>query len=185
MNCKDYLFITHHGFIISYDDDDTLDEIDADMKQRGKETYTVTKEDYKAFERSINQEPDFDQPLQSAGGTHGPQGHKGVWDGIKFDSKWEYAFYRYHKEIAGNVIYRNKTEWYPYRDSAGMERRFYYDFTLNGQPYEVKGIFRERDLLKQQATSGLVTFVSGNDIKPLIKELNAKSPNWESDYVTT
>ena len=101
----------------------------------------------------------------------------------QFDSVWEYAFYRYHKEVAGNVITRNETEWIPYFDETGKQRKFYFDFLVNAVPYEVKGFFRPSDMAKMQSTSGQVTFVSKPDILPIMKELDKQIPGWRSDCI--
>lgn len=181
MTPKDYIQKAHHGFMISYDDD--LDEELVGLRQRSSNAYTVTKDDYKSFERSMDNEPNFDCPQTTASGLRGPQGTKNTWDGETFDSKWEYAFYRYHKEVCGDIIKRNHSEWFPYYDNNGKQRKFYYDFDVNSVPYEVKGIFRESDLLKQQSTAGIVVFVTGDDIKPMMKELDAKVPTWRTDCI--
>lgn len=183
MNCKDYIYKAHHGFIISYDEFLMLDDIPADMKQRGNKEYTVENCEYQRFVDSMDSVPDFNKPFNNASGLGRPLGTKNTWDGETFDSKWEYAFYRYQKDIKGAVIKRNHSEWYPYYDSLGKQRRFYYDFTVNNQPFEVKGIFHDLDYLKQQATYGIVTFVTDVDIKPMMKELDAKIPTWRNDCI--
>lgn len=185
MNCKEYIMKAHHPFFISFDDEETLQDIPASMNQKPDTSYTVTKDDYSAWERSMDVEPNFDvlPDGKNASGLRGPQGKKGYYDGVKFDSMWEYAFYRYHKEICGDVITRNHDEWVPYYDEKGQQRKFFYDFVVNSIPYEVKGILRPSDLLKQQASSGIVTFVLGSEIKPMMKELDANSPNWREDYI--
>jgi hypothetical protein len=190
MNCKDYIFIAHHGFLVTDDDDDLLNEIRSisntgiPFKVRADNRYTVTKQDMESFERSFDYLPDFEQPSQNASGLKRPQGKKGSYMGVQFDSMWEYAFYRYQTDIMGHIVNRNSTEWFPYFDDNGRQRKFYYDFDDNGQPTEVKGIWRPLDLLKQQATNGQVIFVSGDDIKPMIKELNDKFPGWRDEYST-
>lgn len=185
MNCKEYILKAHHPFFISFDDEETLQDIPAAMNQKPDTSYTVTKDDYSAWERSMDVEPNFDilPDGTTASGLRGPQGKRNTWDGEKFDSKWEYAFYRYHKEICGDIITRNHDEWIPYYDESGKLRKFYYDFIVNSQPHEVKGLFRESDLLKQQASSGIVVFVTGDDIKPMMKILDEKIPGWRTDCI--
>lgn len=60
--------------------------------------------------------------------------------------------------------------------------KFYPDFTVDGSYYEIKGIYRTKDLLKKQATLGRVTFIGPDEIKPIIKEVYAKYPNWKEWY---
>lgn len=121
---------------------------------------------------------------KSNGGV-GPQGTKGTdrKTGTHFDSVWEYAFWRYHKDILCDIIVRNKDCFFEYKNSQNEDKRFYPDFIVNGGYFEIKGIFRENDLCKKNATLGKVKFLDGNDIKPIIKELNKAIPNWRDDYV--
>lgn len=117
-------------------------------------------------------------------GIRGPQGKKGTnAEGIKFDSVWEFAYYTYKKQLKGEYIERNRTESLEYF-SDGKVLRFYPDFkTLTGY-VEIKGIWREKDLLKQQQHPE-VEFIDGSGMKPIIDELNKKLPNWRKDYFTT
>ena len=187
MKCKDYLFKMHHGLVITDDDEELLEELreigGTKIKVRADDRYTVTRSEYKSFEKTIGESLDLGVVQQNATSLRGPQGHRNTWDGCQFDSVWEYAFYRYHKELTGSVIIRNETEWIPYADENGKQRRFYFDFLLDSLPYEVKGIFRPSDMAKMQATSGQVTFVSKNEILPIIKELDDRIPTWRNDCI--
>lgn len=187
MNVKECLFRMHHGVFISDDDDEMLQEFreltGAKFKMRPDDKYTADMQEYKTFERMIDRDLYLGIQQPNAAGLRGPQGHRNMWDGCQFDSIWEYAFYRYHKELAGNNITRNVTEWIPYFDENGKSRRFYYDFLLNGIPHEVKGIFRPTDIAKMQATAGQVTFISKVEIKPIMKELDINLPGWRNDCI--
>ena len=112
----------------------------------------------------------------------GPQGIKGEYEAIKFDSKWEYYFYRWCKDIKGYNVDRNKKSYIPYTDESSKLRKFYPDFIVNGQFYEVKGIWRPSDIAKRDQCP-TVTFLDGSDLKPLIKELKSKFPNVDKDYL--
>ena len=113
---------------------------------------------------------------------HGPQGTKCTYGGESFDSKWELCFYRYHKEIQMDAIERNHKIFLPYTDETGKLRKFYPDFVVNGIYYEIKGIWRPSDITKQNCCPQ-VKFMDSTDMKPIIKEMNKKIPNWASDYI--
>ena len=97
MKCKDYLFKMHHGLHITYDDDDLIKEISSEggglpFRVRADNRYTVTDEEYKAFEKNAGVIMNNGLPFPNANGTSGPQGHRNTWDGCQFDSVWEYLF---------------------------------------------------------------------------------------------
>lgn len=113
--------------------------------------------------------------------SRGMQGQKCTYDGQSFDSMWELAFYRYHKEIMFHSVQRNYKDFVTYIDHTGEARKFYYDFVVNGEKYEVKGIWRDKDLAKKAACESFIHFVDKVQIIPMIKELNKKFPNWRDD----
>ena len=122
------------------------------------------------------------RPSGLTSGAGRTQGQQGIYKGIEFDSKWEYAYYRWATEIKNWVCVRNTSEWFNYRDEMGKTKKFYPDFKCNGQFVEVKGIFRANDLLKKEATFGKVEFIGPLEIKPIMKELREKIPKWLDDY---
>lgn len=178
---KDYIVITHKIPLI-LDDPNQDDEELKFMKQRPNSSYKVENKELDNFERSFDEVYNFDSDLKGNTATHGPQGHKGTYDSIKFDSVWEYAYYRWSKEIHGNVIERNRTEYFIYYDESNKKRKFFYDFNENGLPVEVKGILRPSDACKQDQCPQ-VRFVFGEEVKDIMKELNKKCPGWRNDYV--
>lgn len=99
-----------------------------------------------------------------------------------FDSIWEFAYFKYQTEILGNICKRNYTYYIEYINDKGKKAKFYPDFSCCGMFVEVKGIFRESDLLKQTASIGKVEFIDKNGIIPIIKELNSKLPNWKGEF---
>lgn len=115
----------------------------------------------------------------------GMQGTKGYGkDGTKFDSKWEYAYYIWKKDIKGEFIERNDHEdFIEYTDTNGKLRKFYPDFRVaDGYCFtEIKGIWRDADLCKKDQCPQ-VRFLDGNDLKPIIQEVNKKIPNWKDSY---
>ena len=110
------------------------------------------------------------------------QSVSGSAEGIHFDSKWEYAFYLYAKNIMGWSVDRNTSDYLYYLDAAGKRRKFYYDFMVNGCPYEVKGIFRANDTLKMEQCPQ-VTFIFGDSMKKMLKEVRKQFPDWEKSYI--
>lgn len=114
----------------------------------------------------------------------GPQGQKGIdaASGTKFDSKWEYAYYRYNR-AKGIMVERNWKEQLPYIDENGKQRMFHPDFVspIDGL-VEIKGILRPTDAAKMAAHPE-VKFLFGEDIKPMMEWLNKNEPNWLKDYL--
>jgi hypothetical protein len=109
--------------------------------------------------------------------------HKGTSDGIKFDSKWEYIVYRYERDIAGSIIERNTVDWLPYIDELGKQRKFFYDFTCNGQYLEVKGFWKESDYQKQEQCPQ-VKFLSKDDVLPMLAALRERfGDQWDTSFV--
>lgn len=129
---------------------------------------------------SIDRLSDLECVVNAAMRPHGPQGKKGFADGERFDSRWEFAFYKYQKEH-GAVVTRNHTDNFPYTDENGKLRKFYPDFIVNGMYYEVKGWMRPSDHCKMDQNPN-VNFVFGDDIKPMIKWLNKFHPKWKDEY---
>ncbi len=60
-----------------------------------------------------------------------------LYEGIKFDSSWELAFYIYHKDKGSNIIKSKK--YFSYKDSEGNNHRYFPDFEIDGEFYEIKG----------------------------------------------
>lgn len=121
-------------------------------------------------------------PKVSKCGLGQKQGVQGTYKGIQFDSYWEFAFYLWCVEIQNYSCFRNVTESFSYIDAEGKRARFFPDFKVNGKYCEVKGIYRPNDLLKRDATIGLVDFYGPNEIKPILREVNKKIPNWREMY---
>ena len=110
------------------------------------------------------------------------QSKQGIYNGIEFDSYWEFAFYLYWTRIMGCNVTRNTIKCFPYVKEKGGKSRFFPDFEVNGSFYEVKGIYRERDLLKKNATIGQVEFWGPDIMKDVIKQVNERIPKWRDLY---
>lgn len=178
---KDYLVVTHKIPLI-VDDTNEEDEELRFLKQRVNNSYCVDTDALVEFEKSFDKDYNFDIDIKANAGIRGPQGKKGTYNSIKFDSVWEYAYFRWSKELHGNIIERNREEYFIYFDESNKKRKFFYDFTENGAPVEVKGILRPADACKQSQCPQ-VRFVFGDEIKDIMKELDKKSPGWRQDYV--
>lgn len=111
------------------------------------------------------------------------QGTQGTYKGIQFDSYWEFAFYLWCTEIQGIVCVRNTTDSFKYRDENDQWAHFYPDFKVNGMFCEIKGIYRVKDMLKKEATLGIVQFYGPEEMKPILREVNKKIPNWRDLYM--
>jgi hypothetical protein len=122
-------------------------------------------------------------PVTSKCGLGKSQGTKGLFRGMECDSYWEAAWYIYQVDILGNVVIRNTKDSFEYFDETGNKARFYPDFKMQGQFHEIKGIFRPNDVLKKDATIGLVTFWGPAEMKPIIKEVYKHDPNWKTEYI--
>ncbi len=149
--------------------------------EREKGIFYTTPEAIEGYQISLSdgEQKNWEKPFANTP-ISGPQGQKGTYDGFKFDSVWEYAYYRWSKELKGNLIERNRFEYLEY-EFDGQTKKFYPDFIENAQFVEIKGIWRPQDLEKK-AQHPEVTFLDGNDIKPIIEELNKNIPNWRKEY---
>lgn len=122
------------------------------------------------------------KPTLSKCGLGQKQGTQGTYKGIQFDSYWEFAFYLWCTEIKNYICIRNTTDSFKYTDSHNKVSNFYPDFKVNGEYYEIKGVYRQNDLLKKDATLGLVNFIGPTEIKPIIQEVYKKIPSWKDRY---
>lgn len=99
---------------------------------------------------------------------------------IKFDSKWELAFYIYNKDLGLNI----KRNFKPikYKKSDGKEHNFYPDFILNGKLIEVKGdqflkepyyslYWKDKEAV---CISNNIKILYSNDISPMLKYIYSK-----------
>lgn len=111
------------------------------------------------------------------------QGTKGTARGMEFDSYWEFAWYIYQVDIKGNVVTRNTIDSFEYTNELNEKARFFPDFKMQGCFHEIKGVYRANDLLKRDATLGLVTFWGPEEMKPIIKEVYQFDPNWKVEYM--
>lgn len=134
------------------------------------------------YVNNIDKLPNLECFPNAAATPRGPQGKKGQYNGIKFDSLWEFGFYLYWTRVKGIPVERNTTEYVEYFDEKCKKRKFYPDFIVMGKFYEVKGFFRPTDECKRTQHPE-VEFVYGDKIKELIAIVNKKCPNWREEYM--
>lgn len=111
------------------------------------------------------------------------QGTKGQFRGMSLDSFWEAAFYIWCVDIRGGSCARNFKESFKYINMLGEDANFYPDFKTTEFGFaEVKGRYRDDDILKKEATQGVVTFFGPEEMKKIIKEVNKFNPKWREEY---
>lgn len=164
---------------------DTTDELDMDdhLKLPADVASPEDLQDYiESFHGEDFDEDDIERLGKKDKKNHSFQSVSGSAEGVHFDSKWEYAYYVYIKNIQGGTIERNTGDYFYYIDAAGKRRKFYYDFIVNGCPYEVKGIFRANDVLKMEQCPQ-VTFIYGEEMKRILKEVRKEFPEWDKAFI--
>jgi len=108
---------------------------------------------------------------------------RGILDGERFDSQWEAAFYVWAKEVKGWTVQRNRSEFLLYIDN-NKQKKFFPDFICNGRYYEIKGVWRETDVKKQEQCP-FVEFLSSSEIAEIMDALAKEVPNWKDRYMLT
>lgn len=145
----------------------------------------ATTDDFHAYIDSFNvqDEDELESEKDVKKRKQGYQGISGTGDGIHFDSKWEYGYFVYTRDIEGINIERNTSDFLYYIDAAGKRRKFYYDFLVASQMVEVKGIFRANDVLKMEQCPQ-VHFVYGDEMKKILGILKKERPDWETGFIS-
>lgn len=66
------------------------------------------------------------------------------FDGLRFDSSWEFAIYCYYKDTGHNIIHSNLIFNYMYNDE---QHKYFPDFEIDGKIFEIKGnqFFKNKD----------------------------------------
>jgi len=103
----------------------------------------------------------------------------------KFDSFTEFAFVQYQRLIQFAIVERNvKSLFFHYTDTNGKMCKFFPDFLVNGVPVEIKGRLSEKDRCKLEQCTNVVWYFQA-DVNRMMGELDAKIPNWRSDFLQT
>jgi len=151
------------------------------FKKTGKIKTFESMEEWEEFEKDCCKLPSLDPFINSP--LKKSHIKKGIADAIKFDSKWEYAFYLYMKDN-GHIVKKNQKEiFFFYINEKGKQGKFYPDFEVDSTFAEVKGQWNKNDLLKQEQCP-FVIFYSAPEIEPMIKELNKTRPGWQENYLS-
>jgi hypothetical protein len=152
-----------------------------------RKTHTVkpfeNMEDFYKFEIDCCKVSELD--IQAPAAMKKSRIKRGISDGNSFDSFWEYTFFKYMRDVEGQSIERNKTDWIAYVGPDGKQHRFYYDFLCGGLKYEIKGQFRESDIEKMKQCPQVI-FIQGDEIKRMKEALTNKFGKiWEADFTQT
>jgi hypothetical protein len=151
------------------------------LKTRHQFPKNATQEDYDVWIEEIDK---LDIPDPRYTPIKKSEIKKGIAEGIKFDSVWEYIVYIYYKKIKCIPCERNRTEFLLYIDPKGKTRKFFPDFLVSGKLLEVKGQFRPNDMCKMEQCPQ-VEFIDAEAIKPIKKEVEKFYPNFEDQYFKT
>jgi len=143
----------------------------------------MTPEEFDSYIDDVCEQKNFDRV------TYVPLGKsnvvKGEYNSIKFDSKWEAIYYIFMHEIESQPILRNDQrcgEFVTYYSESGHEQKFFPDFVLGGNFKEVKGRFRPDDYQKMSQHPE-IEFIDSVKMKPIIKEVYKRFPDWEKSYL--
>jgi hypothetical protein len=140
-----------------------------------------TEDEYLELEKELNR-----VSMLEIGPTRAGQNQKvkkGTAAGEQFDSQWEFALWIYMNKIVGTPIRRNHEIKLSYIDENGKHRKWVVDFI--GGPkgmIEVKGRETITDRCKRE-THPSVDWYDSERMKPIIKEVYKRYPNWKSDYI--
>jgi hypothetical protein len=141
----------------------------------------MSQEEYDELEKDLSVVKDL-EPVRNAASKKSTI-IRGMANGTSYDSFYEFVFDQYFTLVKGYVVERNKTIHFSYFDkTAGKIRQFYPDFLVNGLYYEVKGRVKESDIDKMEQCSH-VTFVFGDQIREMRRELDASHKEWASSFV--
>lgn len=104
-------------------------------------------------------------------GTSG-KNHSGTYKGYWCDSSWELAFVIYN--LDHNIKFERNLQDFKYIHN-GIERKYYPDFITENKSYlEIKGYFRETDLLKIEQFPYKLEVLDKIKMKPILKYVKSK-----------
>lgn len=99
------------------------------------------------------------------------KGKSGWYNGIWCDSSWELAFLIYHLE--NNIPIKRFEGFFEYT-WEGKVHKYYPDFEVEENIYELKGILSERELEKIKQAPRKITILVEEDMKPYLKYVKEK-----------
>jgi hypothetical protein len=99
------------------------------------------------------------------------KGKSGWYNGIWCDSSWELAFLIYHLE--NNIPIKRFEGFFEYT-WQGKVHKYYPDFEVEENIYELKGILSERELEKIKQAPRKITMLIEEDMMPYIKYVKEK-----------
>jgi len=143
----------------------------------------MTLEEYEVYERECSEVGEVPVPKMT------PYGHSNIKRGLsergeRLDSGWEFTFLSYWRHVMGAVVERNELGYLLYVSVDGSIRKWFYDFVVNGELYEIKGQFRPDDYRKMDAHPE-VNWITDVHIRSYERELNARVPGWRDNFIET
>jgi len=143
----------------------------------------MTLEEYEEYERECSEVSDVPVPKMTPMGMSTIK--KGMTErGESVDSFWEFCTITYWRHVRGSVVERNESDFLLYVAHDGQMRKWFYDFRIDGNPYEVKGQFRPDDYLKMESHPE-VQWITDVHIKEYERELNRVLPGWREMFTET
>ena len=119
MTIEDYIKMSHKMPLVLYDVmDDEEEKTHVKQTVFCKKVKPIDLEDWIANMETCSY--DFDAEPKPNTAIHGPQGHKNEYDGNKFDSLWEAAFYIWKKEV--KVVKCDKNFEIDFREIEQLEK---------------------------------------------------------------
>jgi hypothetical protein len=140
----------------------------------------LSADDYEELEEGWNSLPELELGPTRAG--QGTMVRKGSVNGVKFDSRWEYAFYLWETQVNGKPCERNTLETIDYVDVDGLPRKWIPDFKVAEGYAEVKGFEKPTDVAKRDQHPEVKWY--GADVMPdIVKVVERRFPRWKEDYL--
>ena len=98
--------------------------------------------------------------------------HSGSYQGYWCDSSWELAFVIYN--LDHKIKFERNLQYFKYIHN-GKERKYYPDFILENEQYlEIKGYFRDTDILKIEQFPYKLEVMDKIKMKPILKYIKNK-----------
>ena len=94
------------------------------------------------------------------------RGKSGWYKGVWCDSSWELAFLLYH--LDNNIKIKRYDNFFEYIFD-GKERRYYPDFLIEDDIYEIKGFWTDKERAKIKQCPEKIIVIDKNAIKPYLK----------------
>ena len=104
------------------------------------------------------------------------RGKSGWYKGIWCDSSWELAFVIYH--LDNNIPIKRNTDYFEY-EYLDKKHKYYPDFLVENNLYEIKGFYTEQTKIKLQACENIIII----DKNSIDKYLNYTIEKYGKDFI--